>query len=388
MDTNNPPNQPVTTEEARRYQREKVGFRLNSMALNLIFLSIMALAGGGVWLDQVVEPFSAGNRWLHALEFVLLFGLASYVLNVPLSFLSGYLHEHKYKLSNQTLGAWAWRELKELSLVLILNSLLLLGLYALLHYLPNYWWLAAAGAMLAVSVVFAQLFPVLLVPMFYKLEPVAGDDLLQRFRKLAEGTGISIESVQKLGLSRDTKKANAYLAGLGRTKQVALGDTLLDEFSPEEVGAVFAHELGHSVHNHLIKGIIGSAVMTTAGLFFCDLVIRHQIANAGHPALGAVSTLPLVLFVLTAFNTIMQPLHMAVARHFERQSDWFSLEKTRDPIAFKAAFARLAALNKSDLNPPRWTVILFYSHPPISERIAMADTWVSRQSADGPKAVS
>lgn len=370
MSTHAHSNVPASTEEAVRYNREKVNFRLVGMVINYAFLVLMSF-GGGAWLSGLLEPLSTGNRWLHLIEFTAVFGLLSFLVGLPLSFYSGYVHEHQYKLSNQTLSAWAWRTTKMLALSSLIGLLVFVGLFAILWTMPTWWWLVAAGAMLFLQVIMGQIFPKL-VPLFYKLEPVEDGDLVTRFRKLAEGTGISIETVLKMGLSRDTKKANAMLTGMGSAKRVMLGDTLISEFAPEEIETVFAHELGHSVHRHLLKGVLLSTISTLVGLFICDVVLRHIIGGAGF---GEVSQLPLFLLVLSVFGLLTQPLDMAVTRHFERQCDWYALEKTKNPVSYRSAFARLGELNKSDNNPPRWVVVLFHSHPPIGERIAMADRW-------------
>lgn len=361
---------PASTEEAVRYSREKVSFRLLGMGIDYAFLFLMAFAGGA-WLSGLLEPYPAGNRWLHLIEFTAAFGLLSFAVGLPLSFYSGYVHEHKYKLSNQTVSAWLWRTVKMLLVSSVFGLVVFVGLFAIVWAFPNWWWLVAAGAMLLLSVVVGQLFPKI-VPLFYKLEPVQNSDLVSRFRKLAEGTGISIETVLKMGMSRDTKKSNAMLTGMGKAKRVMLGDTLLNDFPVEEIETVFAHELGHSIHRHLVKGIVLSTVSTLVGLFICDVVLRLAIGGSGF---GEVSQLPLFLLVLSLFNLVTRPLDMAVTRHFERQCDWYALEKTKNPVAYRSAFARLGSLNKSDNNPPRWVVVLFHSHPPIAERIAMADRW-------------
>src|SRR5262249_4997044 len=155
---------------------------------------------------------------------------------------SGFILEHRYELSNQTLAGWIWRQIKGYLVGGPLGLLLLLGLYSLLWYSGPWWWLWAAAGWLAVSLVLGQLLPVLILPLFYKVTRLEEPSLLDRLRRLASGTGLNVEGIYRLHLSEETRKANAALAGLGRTRRVLLGDTLLDEFSPEEIEVVFAHE--------------------------------------------------------------------------------------------------------------------------------------------------
>ena len=147
----------------------------------------------------------------------------------------------------------------------MLGAALNVGLFWIIWHTGHYWWLIAAAAFFVVSVVLGQLAPVLIVPLFYKVEPLDNAELIDRMKRLADGTGLTIEGVYRLGLSADTSKANAMLAGLGRTRRVLMGDTLLDKFSPEEIEVIFAHEIGHHVHRHIPKMIATGVVFSLAG---------------------------------------------------------------------------------------------------------------------------
>ncbi|MBY0359592.1 MAG: M48 family metallopeptidase [Candidatus Obscuribacterales bacterium] len=364
---------PADIAEAKKYARETRRLTLLKLAANLIFLSFMAFAGGA-WLDTYIEPLTTGNRWLHLAVFALVLMVLQTVLFAPLTFFTQYIHEHRYGLSNQTVGSWLWQQSKMQLLGGGFSLLCVFALYAALWYAPGFWWLVAGLVLLFASVVIGQIFP-FLVPLFYKLEPISKKELVESFRRLAAGTGIKIEAVLSLGMSKDTKKANAMLTGLGASKRVMLGDTLLQEFPQDEIEVVFAHELGHSVHKHMLKSIIFSTVSILGGLFLCNLAIQAWYPLGGHTAFDAVSSLTLISFVLAVFGQLTGPVGLAISRHHERQADSFALETTNAPASFKRAFERLAKSNKADGDPPRWWVILFCSHPPIKERLAMAEVW-------------
>jgi STE24 endopeptidase len=191
-------------------------------------------------------------------------------------------------------------------------------------------------------------------------------------KRLADGTGITIEGVYRLGLSADTQKANAMLAGLGGTRRVMMGDTLLEKFSPEEIEVIFAHELGHHVHKHIPKMIATGLVISLAGFWLLDrvLVAWAGIATAAD---APTSSLPLVMFTLTAFMLLLSPLQNAISRHYERQCDRYALVRTNNAPAYRSAFLKLARLNKADMEPNPVEVFLLHSHPPIAERLAMAN---------------
>ena len=191
-------------------------------------------------------------------------------------------------------------------------------------------------------------------------------------KRLAAGTGLTIEGVYRLGLSADTKKANAALAGLGSTRRVLMGDTLLEEFTPEEIEVIFAHEIGHHVYRHITKMIATGVVTSLAGFWLCDRVL---VWWAGIPtaAEAPTYTLPLVMFTLTVFTLVLSPLQNAISRYYERQCDRYALNRTANPIAYRSAFNKLARLNKDDPDPNPIEVFLLHSHPPIAERLALAD---------------
>jgi STE24 endopeptidase len=202
---------------------------------------------------------------------------------------------------------------------------------------------------------------------------LADASLLERFKKLTEGTSLNIEGVYELHLSEETKKANAALAGLGNTRRVLLGDTLLQQFTPEEIEVVFAHEVGHHVHRHLPKSIALSVVLTLFGFAMVDFVMNSMAGQLGYAGLDDPAALPLFLFVLAIFGLVLSPLKNAVSRFYERQCDRYALDRTRKHEAYRSAFIKLARINKSDPDPHPLVALLFYDHPPIRERLAMAD---------------
>ncbi|HZZ72739.1 MAG TPA: M48 family metallopeptidase, partial [Pirellulales bacterium] len=256
---------------------------------------------------------------------------------------------------------------------------LMLGLYGVIHWTGGAWWAWTAGIFFIISIVLGQLMPVLILPLFYKVAPLDNPALGERMGRLAAGTGLRIDGLYRMELSAETVKANAMLAGLGNTRRVILGDTLLDGFSPDEIEVILAHEIGHHVHRHIPKLIGIGLVFSAVGFWLCDWVLRSWLrASEGRfePADYQhlpVYTLPLFLLWTTGFSTVMQPLQNTISRFFERQCDRYALRRTGLRAAYRSAFQKLAKLNKEDPSPPALEVLLFHSHPPISERLRMAD---------------
>jgi STE24 endopeptidase len=369
---------PATSPEVKRYHRLKLTASLLSLALSLGFLAVTALLFGP-WIDRLVGEWFGNNRWVRLTALGFFYAAGLQLSTLPLDFWSDFILEHRYELSNQTFLQWAWKQIKGYLVGGPLGLLLLWGLYGFLWYSGPAWWLWAAGGWLLVTLVLGRLVPVLLLPLFYKVTPVDDAALSERFQKLVAGTGLSIEGIYRLHLSAETRKANAALAGMGRTRRVLLGDTLMDQFSPEEVEVVFAHEVGHHVHRHLPKIIAVSVVLAAAGFWLVDLILGRLAEPLGYtglsdgtPAFKSPAALPLLMLVLMLFGLLVGPAQNALSRFFERQCDRYALDRTGRPDAYRSAFIKLARINKADADPHPLIVWLFDDHPPIRERLAMA----------------
>jgi len=360
--------------EAQRYNRQQLICDLADRLIDVVFLVVITFLAVG--MDRWLAGFGVlGNVWFRLAAMFLLVTALHLGVSFPLSFFSGHLLEHRYGMSNQS----AWRWLRRYGLRHLLgatfNLLMIEGLYLLIYATGPYWFLAAAGAMFLISVVMGQVFPVLILPIFYKIERLPDETVAKRLSKLSEGTGLNVEGVYRMQLSTETVKANAMLAGIGRTRRVILGDTLLDEFAPEEIDVVFAHEVGHHVHRHIYKILLVGLILSPIMFYLFDQVLHAWLIAVD----GAVSytplsvhALPLLMLFFTLFGFLTEPLMNGISRHFERQADRYALDRTQHPDAYIAAFSKLAKINKADPNPHPLEVFFFHSHPPITERLAMA----------------
>jgi len=363
--------------EAKDYGRKGLACDLADRSIDVAYLALAALVLArpiDAWLET--WPLLAGFWSLRlAALFLIVIGLHM-VVSFPLSFYSGHVLEHRYGLSRQTFSAWLWRYAKRNALGVAFGLAMFLGLFWVIWLTGPYWWLVGAGVFFLVSVVMGRLVPVLILPLFYTIEKLDQPELARRIARLAEGTGLSIEGVYRMALSEETVKANAMLAGLGRTRRVLLGDTLLEGFDPEEIEVIFAHEIGHHVFRHIRKLIAAGIVFSAAGFWICDrLIAAWVIRGEGHLDYAAlpVYTLPMVILILTVFTTLVEPLQNAINRRFERQCDGYALERTGLRDAYLSAFRKLARLNKDDPSPHPVEVLLFHGHPPIAQRLAMAE---------------
>lgn len=361
--------------EAREYNRRELKCDLLDRAIDLTFLAIFAFIFARP-LDTWLQSFDwLQSRSLRLVVLYVLITLLHMAVSFPLSLYSGHILEHRYQLSRQSFAGWLWRYTKRNLITLLLGVPLTLGLFWMIWTTGSYWWIVAAVAYFALSVLMGQLAPVLLLPLFYRIERFDDDSLNQRLAARSAGTGLSIEGVYRMKMSDETAKANALLAGLGRTRRVILGDTLLDQFSPDEIDVIFAHEIGHHVHRHVGKMILAGAAYSVVGFFLCDRALAAWLGNAEGAidyAQLPVYTVPFLSLVISLFSMVVEPLQNAISRYYERQADQYALTTTGNHQAYRSAFVKLAKLNKADPDPHPLEVFLFHSHPPIQQRIAMA----------------
>lgn len=338
-------------------------------------LVIAAFLGGMLWTADWWRGHlvaKVANAWAAVAAYVVALLLLYELVSMPLNFISGFVIEHRYRMSNQTLLGWTWELAKEIAVSLVLTLPLVEVVYWLLRAFPEAWWLLACGVWVVFTVVIGRLGPTLILPLFFKTEPLADEDLRDGIERLAADTGLTLDGVYRLNLSKTTKKANAALAGMGRTRRVLLGDTLLEKFSPAEILVVFAHELGHHVHRHIWKLLGLAAGVAFVGLWAAHVALRWGVMRFGFSGIADVTAFPLLCIVLGAVGLLLLPIQNACSRHMERQCDAFAIAKTQDADSFVSAMRKLAGQNLADTDPHPLVELIFYSHPPISKRIAAA----------------
>ena len=361
-------------KEAKAYALISRRMMVVDLAIGVVYLIIWLVTGWSVALQDALLKVTR-NDWLLVAGFSLVFGGILFVINVPLSYYESYTLPHRFDQSNQTLKDWVMDQFKELALTALLGLLVIEIIYAVLRAAPDTWWLWAAGIMLIFNVLITNLAPVLLMPLFNKYVPLDDEyqDLAQRLVDLAKRANVTVSGVFKFDLSRRTKSANAALTGLGNTRRVILGDTLLKEFSTDEIETVMAHELGHQVHNDIPVGIVVSSMLTLFGFYLASLVMRQGVTlfHLGQPA--EVSAMPLFILGLAVFEMVTLPLGNAFSRWRERRADLYALELTGKGGSFASALTRLANQNLADADPEPWVEWLLHSHPALSKRIQMAN---------------
>jgi STE24 endopeptidase len=373
---------PERQREAKEYARIRRRLLLVDLALGGVFVLAWLFSGASLWLrNQVVGWVGQYPLWVSSLLTVALyaavFGVIYGLLDAPLSYYSGFVLPHRYGLSVQTFRAWLWDQVKGAAIGGILGLVLLEVMYALLRASPDWWWLWTALVILFLTVILSNLSPVLIFPLFYKFTPLDDEELVARLTRLAERAGARVRGVYRFDMSSKTVEANAAVVGLGNTRRIILGDTLLANFSPDEIETVLAHELGHHVQGDLGKGILVQSGLTLGGLWMASLILRWGVTAFGFGDIADVAAMPLLALAMGVFGLITMPLGNTYSRWRESMADCYALETTRKPQAFATAMTRLADQNLSEADPERWVEVLLYSHPAIRRRVAMAKAFDS-----------
>jgi len=364
---------PERQKQAKVYARLKRRLWLVDVAFSAIYLLVWLVTGWAVSLRTWLVNFTA-NNWLLIVYFTILFGGIYFVIDLPLVFYTGFTLPHRFDQSTQTLKGWVTDQLKSLLIGVPLGLLVLELVYLALREAGAWWWLWAGAGMLFFTVLIANLAPILIMPLFNKFVPLGEEhaDLAERLLKLAERAHAKVRGVFKYDMSKRTKAANAALTGIGSTRRIVLGDTLINEFMPDEIETVLAHELGHHVHKDIPILIAFGALLTLGGLYLASLGLNWAAAYFGFSGPADIAGLPAFGLVIGAFSLITQPLGNAFSRWRERMADDYALQATGKREAFSSAFTRLANQNLSEVDPEAWVVFMFYDHPPLGERIKRA----------------
>lgn len=253
---------------AKKYAKTKRILSVTSTCIFFAIVLILLFTGLSKNISSLAYNYSP-NDYIALLIFVAIIGIAESIITFPLGFYSDYILEHKYEMSNQTIGGYFKEKMKGLVLGLVLGVPILLIFYYILSNTGDSWWFVFGCIMFLFTVIIGQLAPVLIMPLFYKFKPIENETIKNRLIDLCHKTGVMVKGIFVFDMSKNTKKANAAFTGMGKTKRIILGDTLVNNFTEDEIETVFAHEMGHYTKKHIIKLVSVSIFlkMLTGGFF-------------------------------------------------------------------------------------------------------------------------
>jgi len=355
-------------KKVKSYNKTKIAISLFNSIFIFLLLAFFVFSGlskdFALYINQLFD-----NAYLSLILFVSLILVIEAILTFPFSFYSGYVLEHKYNLSNQTFFQWLIENIKSFLLGFIIFLPILLSFYYIIRNHQNFWWFWIGIVIFIFTILLARLAPVIIFPLFYKFYPLENESLKNRIMNLCNKTKIQIKGIFTFNLSKETKKANAGFTGIGKSKRIIISDTLLNNFSEEEIEVVFAHELGHYIYHHIWIGMIINTILTFIGLYLVSIIYSKLIVYFEFNGIDDLAALPLLALLLTIYGIILLPLSNFISRMNEKKADSFAIELTNNFSAFESTMLKLSELNLSDKSPNKIIEILFYSHPSINNRI-------------------
>jgi STE24 endopeptidase len=363
---------------SKKYNNIKLAIGITETILVFILTILFVYYGYSRKLSDILYSYS-DSGYLVLILFTVITGAIASVIFFPLNFYASYILEHKYKLSNQTLLKYFFESLKSTLVSGVIGIPILLLFYFILNEFGDYWWLVFAIAMFFISVILSQIFPILIFPIFYKVKPIEDEELKERIRKLAAEAGLKVQNVYSFDMSKNTKKANAAFTGLGKTKRIILGDTLLSSYSKNEIETVIAHELGHYKKKHIIKNIIFGTANSFLMFFVISVLYKASLSWFGFASITEIAALPLLTLWAMLIGLIQTPIGNMLSRKFEYEADQYAIEVTNKPLSFIQTLNKLTEQNLGDKEPHPFVEWFFYSHPSIKKRIAAIENFAKEK---------
>jgi STE24 endopeptidase len=373
---NNIPLKPVLDQDrqkkAREYSRTRRYLGFSEAGLSLVLLLVLIFSGVSVWFTRFFQfsPVAV------AVVYFLIMTVLYYLIVSPLSYYRGFVLPHRYGLSIQSLGPWLVDQAKGGAMGLLFGSASVAVIYWLLSTFPNYWWLMAWGLMVIVSVLMTIVAPVLLVPLFFKVKPLADGELKTRLEQLSQKARTKIQGVYTLDFSRKGTTANAALMGMGITRRIVISDTLIQQYTTSEIEVVTAHEIGHHVDRDIYRILVIQIAVSLISLRIVDAILKSTAVPLGFDAIADPAAFPLLLLIFGVISALFSPVLRNYSRIIESQADGFALLLTHDPESFMNAMTRLINQNLGVAYPARWEEFLLYDHPSYNKRVELAKKYL------------
>ena len=370
--TPEPAPDPTPGDRAREYELIHNRLFLVRIILTVVVLAVYLFSGASVYLaDGLRNRFGAMWPVVNGLYTVItVFGFAAVMF--PLSLYSEHVIERRYGMSNQEMEGWFVDYLKSLAIEMLVATVFFEVIYAFLRYAPGLWWAWATVFYVLFVVVLTTVAPVIIMPLFHKFQPIDNAPLTDAVKSFVEKAGLKVVGVFQWGLEEKTNAGNAALTGLGKTRRIILGDTMLKDYTQDEIVAVLAHEVGHYKNHDMMRLIVAGSLLAAAGFYLAHLFLQRLVAMFGFAGPDDIGSFPIFVFCLLVFSLVTMPISNAYSRRREYAADAYAVGTMGSAGALVRALEKLAAQNLADKNPAAWIEFLLHSHPSISRRVRRA----------------
>ncbi len=363
--------------QAKIFAKQKRLVFFYDFSLHGLWAILWVITGFSIFIRDQLFTFGLPILVINAI-FIVLYGLSSIIILFPLTWYGDFLLPKRFEVSNETLASWLLDQVKGTLISGILGIPVLMAIYWFLSTQPRTWWIWAASFMVFLSVLFARLYPVLIAPIFNKFIPLGTEyeSLSNKLSALAEKAQTHISGVYQFDQSRRSKTANAALMGLSKSKRIVLSDTMLTNFTDEEIETVLAHELAHHVHKDIPLSILVNSLLIFASFFLASLGLVWGIELFHFSSIADIANLPWLEIIFGLVSLLVFPAQNLFSRILEKRADAFALQLAEKPAAFASALRKLTDQNLAELDPDPWIEFFMHSHPSLKKRIAMAEQWV------------
>ncbi len=355
-------------DKTKLYSVGKRKIAVSEWVLTILFFTGLFFSGGSEFLISLALMVSQ-NPYIVAAIYIAIAGSFLQIILLPLDYTASFRMEHDFGLSRQTLSSWLMDYIKKVLFSGLLSMIMILSLYLFLRISPVFWWLYSGVAYFFMSVIIAKIFPQIVIPLFYKLTIITDKLLKERLTKLADSMDIEIVDVYTIGLGAKTSKANAAVCGIGKSKRILLSDTLLENYTPDEIEATLAHELAHHKHMHFWRLNILHFLSILLNLLIINFILDFAISARFISAQYSIEAFPIIAIVFTLYSICSLPILNSISRKYETQADKDAIVITGKPFVFSDLIEKLTLQNLSDPTPGMLAKHFFYDHPPASERI-------------------
>jgi len=367
---------PNREQKARELAKKvRLLFVLESL-LGLTFLLILLLSGLSEALRDALDvPFLA-----KVVLFFIIFMSSYTLISLPLTVYGDFILPKRFGLLTQNWKSWTGDRIKEFALGFLLSTAFIVAIYYFLESFSQIWWLLAFAMVTTFTIILSGLAPIIILPLFFKLERVKDTELRNRLIALSQRCHAGIQDIFQINLSSKTVAGNAVVMGWGRTRRIALGDTLLEQYSPEEIEVVIAHELGHHRHRDIARAIIIQSLLMLFIFYIVHLIVTWAIPLLNLESISDVAAMPLLVLSSGIITFIFSLPLKAYTRHIEQAADRYALAVTQSPNAYVSMLTKLTDQNLVESHPSKLVEYLFYDHPPYYKRVALASSYIQKEA--------